>query len=148
MKLIPVLLHGNLTEILKYDLGRVENITQGSWELSIKSLAFTLHKAKETPPKVQKPIDEFINVYTNYCQGTIVENAETLLKPYCLSQLHLKLSIKQKRLYPYKSRDYFEISNATRTFEIFFLDQYGEPLKPEVAKHISVSANILFRRIQ
>ena len=150
MKLIPLLLQGKLSETLKYDFGRVQNITQGTWELSIKSIAFNLHKAraedKKSPQFIQKTFDQFINVYVNYCEGPIVEDTATALKPYCLSQIHLKLAIKQRRLYPYKTRDFFEVNNAKNSFELFFTDSEGEKLPEEVVKYISVHAHILFRR--
>ncbi len=71
---------------------------------------------------------------------------ETVIKPYCLSQFHLKLNVGQKRLIAYKSRDFFLVNNPTKTFKLTITDEHGQDLAEDIAEYLHVSVHILFKR--
>ncbi len=150
MKVCPILIHGTLSQPLRYDFGRIEKITQGTWEICICTLAFHLVKKPRDRTKkeqsLQKPIDKILEVYCNYVGGVQIQNTDTVVKPYCISQFHLKLNVGQKKLLAYKSRDNFVINNPTKVFELTITDSNGESLAEDIGKYISVSAHILFKR--
>ncbi len=150
MKTCPLLIRGILSESLKYDFGRIEKITQGTWQLCITTIAFHLMKKPKDPTKkqqtIQKPIDEFCHIYCNYVGGVQTQSTETIVKPYCISQFHLKLNVGQKKLIAYRSRDHFDVNNPTKTFEITITDQHGQAFPEDIAKYLSVSLHVLFKR--
>ena len=146
------MLSGTLNSTLKYDIGRVEKTNQGIWEFCLSTIAFEMIKKPPEPPEpgkiavIQKPFDEFCYVSSNFFEGVQVMGAETCLKPFCISQFHLRLNIGQKRLIAYKSRDYYEINNPTTIFELNIFNALGEKFPDDVGKYISVSAHLLFKR--
>ncbi len=54
MKVCPVLVQGTLSSSLKYDFGHIEKITQGSWQMSLATIAFHLMKRPKDPKKSNK----------------------------------------------------------------------------------------------
>ncbi len=150
MKICPILLRGTLNSPLQYNIGRVEKTNQGIWEFCISTIACELIKRPPEPgkpPIVQKPFDDFCYVYSNFFEGVqVLDAGSTCLKPYLISQFHLKLNVGQKKLIAYKSRDFFEINNPTSNFEITITDSQGENFSDEVGKYVSVSVHLIFKR--
>ncbi len=150
MKTCSIIVRGMLNESLQYDFGRIEKINQGTWQLCLATLAVHLVKKPKDPtkkpPTVQKSIDEFCHVYCNYVGGPQTQSTNTVIKPYCLSQLYIKLNVGQKKLLTFKARDHFYVNNPTAKFELMITDQHGEPIQEDIAKYLAVSVHILFKR--
>ncbi len=138
MKLITVLLNGNIESDLTYPIGIIEQVNEGQWEISVSSIAFQY--TANSPPPVSH-----VTVSCNFVMGKFV-NAS--LEPF-VDQAVLNLLVYgnkpkgMRTIIGLKQREYFSVNNAQQVLRLSLKDsQSGQRLFGSV-----VTALILLRRI-
>ncbi len=148
MKLISLLLEGSLKDPVTYNFGSLYPVTQGEWELCLKTVAIFYEKAQ--PPSVDPPnINRFIRVSCNYVQSLYFvdeSHTQSMVGESVLSLNRLKLKAGQKEIFHFNENNFFVVSEPTQTFEISSANSDGSSLPKEMADFLKVSVLIFFRR--
>ncbi len=117
MKLVSVLIKGPINSDLNYALSEIENINEGSWQLSISTVGFTYTSPRPQPPR-------HLAISSNYVMGKFVdENKQT-----SAGQAVLNICIfggkaqGTKVVIGMKQQTFFTINNAQQNFSLRFTD--------------------------
>ncbi len=143
MKLIPVLLRGKLGN-LSYNFGSVYPVTQGEWEMCIKTVAFSYKKedSQTVPPNVNR----FLCFKSNYVDSLTYINSQTETSESVLGLIRLKIKPGEKVLNDFADRDFFCVSAPSQKFEFRVLNSDGSEIDETIKQYMHVQALILFRR--
>ncbi len=142
MKLIPILLRGNLTEDLQYSFGAGYPITKGDWQVALKTVAF--HYTEQ--PTVS-PLDLFLYLSCNYVEEIrILPSEEKSLEPAILSLIHINLKGNEKKVFSFAERDFFSITSPTKKLLFYIRDEHNNTLPRTVQENLNVTLLLLFRR--
>ncbi len=148
MKLIPLFFEGSLATPLTYNFGSLYPITQGEWELTVKTIG--LHYKKSTRPGVPDPpnINRFVRISCNYVQCLSYDRTKSqiLTEESVLALNRLKLKAGQKEIFHFSYSDFFLISHPTQKFQINLCNSDGTILSPEISAFLNASVLIYFRR--
>ncbi len=147
MKLIPVLVRGNLKDPIKYNFGILYPITSGEWELSIKTVAVSYEKSSQTDPDPPN-LDKIIRLTCNYVESLSFDETQTqaILKESVLSIMRLKINLDEQILLELPNRDFFFVSSPSQKLEFNISDLNGSSLSDTVKRHLNVEILLLFRR--
>ncbi len=147
MKLIPVLLRGNLKDCIKCNFGMLYPITNGEWELCVKTIAVSYKKKSQSDPNPPN-LDKFIRLTCNYVESLSFDDSQTqpLVKESVLAILRLEVKANEKYFYEFPNRDFFLISSPSQKFQINISDTEGSTFNDTVQQCLNVEILILFRR--
>ncbi len=151
MPLKTIKLQGKLTGdestkhfTLSYELGKVESITSGRWEMAISSVCFFFGRAIAW--------NSIFELSTNYIDSTIPCETGTIRQPMPISVIRVRGAPGEKLLLGFKCRDFFEIIRPSNTFILNFDEidstEYPAPTPPLRKRSLEVTVLVLLRRIQ
>ncbi len=125
---------------LTYELGRVEAITSGKWELALSTISLFFHE----------DYNANFEISTNYIDTTIPTSTGKLTKPMPIGFVRAKGAAGEKTVIGYKCRDFFEITTPSKTLVLYWQEIETAPVPPQPPqeKNMSVSILLLLRRIQ
>ncbi len=147
MKLIPILLRGNLEEKLNFNFGALYPVTNGEWEMCIKT--FTVSYTKSSPSDPNLPnVDKFVRLSSNYVESLSFDESQTksVTIESVLAIIRLKLKDGQKQLLEFPQRDFFFISAPSQKLYFNISNSDGSPLNDSLKKHLNIQILVLFRR--
>ena len=143
MKLIPVLLRGNLTADLSYNFGAAYPITKGNWQIAIKTVAFDYREQPTVPV-----LDLFLYLSCNYVEETRIHaSEESSVEPAILSLLHVNMKGGEKKEFTFTNRDFFEVSSPTRKLMFYIRDEHNASLPQGLQEKLNITVLLLLRRI-
>ncbi len=128
---------------LTYELGTVEGIFTGRWEMALASVSFFF--GQETASW-----NTIFEVSSNYIDCIVPTENGTQREPMTLSLLRVKGAPGDKVLLGFKSRDFFEITTPGRNLHLYWqdLNPSEPPVGPRKERSVDVTVLILLRRIQ
>ncbi len=114
----PVLLKGNITETLRFPLGKIESIQEGEWQLALLSVSFAYNSKEEHPDKIERKL---IKVTSNYVMTQeINEQAEKVVVPAVLSVLEYGSFHGAKKTIGFKNQIFYSINNPEQDLVVKF----------------------------
>ncbi len=147
MRLVPILLRGNLEEDLQYNFGSIYAISQGSWEIAIQCVAFEYMKSSNPRIPDPPPVNLFLYLSCNYVEDTrALISGESSVQPAVLSLLHLNIKSGEKKSFNFENRDFFQVSAPTQKLFFYFRDEHNRQLPTTVQQKMNTTVILLLRR--
>ncbi len=131
---------------LNYNFGTLYPITQGEWEISLKSLAISYKKKSSTDPDPPN-INTFLRLTCNYVESLSLSDTVSVSTESVLSIIHLKLKLGQNAFFNFSERDFFYVSSPKQKFQFKILKVDGTTLPDSLKKNLQFHVLVLFRRI-
>ncbi len=128
---------------LTYELGTVEAICSGRWEMAVASVSFFF--GPETTSW-----NTIFEVSSNYIDCIVPSQNGTKREPMTLTLLRVKGAPGDRVVLGFKSRDFFEITTPSRNFCLYWqdLNPNEPPVGPLKERSVEVTVLLLLRRIQ
>ncbi len=146
MKLVPILLRGNLEADLQYNFGAAYAISKGTWEIAIQCVAFEYMRSSTRDPD-PPPVNLFLYLSCNYVEDTrVLTSDESSIQPAVLSLIHLNIKSGEKKCFNFKNRDFFQVSAPTQRLVFYIRDEHNRTPPPAVQKKMNTTAILLLRR--
>ncbi len=125
-----------------YELGNVQTIGTGRWEIAIASVAILFGQGVAW--------NSIFEISTNYIDSVVPSQTGTVRKPMTLTFLKVKGSPGEKVLLGFKCRDFFEITTASRTLHLYWeeLELVPPPVRPPRRRSAEATVLLLLRRVQ
>ncbi len=136
MTSFSVLLEGPINTVLKYNVGLLENLNEGLWELAISSVAFSYIEA--TQPSILK-------IQCNSVMGSFVNANLQVYTSERILQLVIfgGKAVGHKMVIGMKQRDYVLINKTQQILEVTLKDVE----RNDFVSGANVYMTIVFRRI-
>ncbi len=117
MKLISVLLKGPISSDLNYALGEIENIHEGSWQITISSVGFTYTAVRPEPPR-------HLAISSNFVMGKFVDANKQSSAGQAILNICIFGGKSQgtKVVIGMKQQTFFAVNNAQQNLSLRFTD--------------------------
>ena len=134
---------------MSYNIGDVESITSGRWQLAISSISLLFQGNRSW--------NSIFEISSNFIEHSVPSSSGLARKEMSLGFFRVKGNPGEKQVIGFKWRDFFEVNQASRTIILNFKEFYDPadpPLPPPIVppeqnkRNVYISVLVLIRRVE